>query len=273
MELFETLNKVAITYRGHHNILSAKMQTPYDNRKMNTEYLLSMWNITCTMYKILWCIKGFVYIGTTLSKDTYTARHNGFPPTIIQKLRHKIKHKTKHTTPHTNMNKNKKWATFTYISPHIRKITNLFRNTNVKIVCRCQNTIGNQIKPPKDNDTSPHNKRGIYQLTCNTWKLAYVGQTSCSLKIHFQEHIRYIRSNNPQLAFALHILQNQHEYGHMNNILTLLKPLNSSNMLIPYEQYYIQALYQEGKLIPEQYPGETNPLFQMVINPQPPHTT
>jgi len=44
--------------------------------------------------------------------------------------------------------------------------------------------------------------------------LAYVGQ------IHFQEHIRYIRNNNPQLAFALHILQNQHEYGHMNNIIT-----------------------------------------------------
>ena len=27
------------------------------------------------------------------------------------------------------------------------------------------------------------------------------------------------------------------------------------------------------KLIPEQYPGETNPLFQKAINPQPPHTT
>ena len=35
------------------------------------------------------------------------AQHNGFPPTIIQKLRHQIKHKTKHTAPHTTMNKNK----------------------------------------------------------------------------------------------------------------------------------------------------------------------
>jgi len=32
-------------------------------------------------------------------------------------------------------------------------------------------------------------------------------------------------------------------------------------------------IYREEKLIPEQYPGETNPLFQMAINPQPPHTT
>jgi len=202
----------------------------------------------------------------------HIARHNGFPPTIIQKLRHKIEHKTKHTTTHSNMNKNKKCSTFTYISPQIQKITSLFRNTNVKIAFRCWNTIGNQIKPPKDNDTSAHNKCGIYQLTCNACKLAYVGQTSHSLKIQFQEHIRYIRSNNPQSAFALHILQNQHKYSHMNNIMTLLKPLNSPNMLIPYEQYYIQAFYREGKLIPKQYPGETNPLFQTVINLQPPHS-
>jgi len=30
---------------------------------------------------------------------------------------------------------------------------------------------------------------------------------------------------------------------------------------------------QAGRLIPEQSPGETNPLFQTAINPQPPHPT
>ena len=101
----------------------------------------------------------------------------------------------------------------------------------------------------------------------------YVGQTSRSLNVRFQEHTRYIRNNNPHSAYAQHILQNQHEYGQMNNIMTLLKPLNNPNLLIPYEQYYNLTLYLEDKLIPEQYPGETNPLFQMAINPQPPYTT
>jgi len=123
------------------------------------------------------------------------AQCTGFLPTILQKLRCQIKQKTKHTAPHTNMNKNKKWTTFTFISPHIRKIMNLFRNTNEKIAIRCRNTTGNLIKPPKD-DIPPHNKWGIYQLTCNTYNLPYVGQTSRNLKISFQEHIRYIRSNN-----------------------------------------------------------------------------
>ena len=47
----------------------------------------------------------------------------------------------------------------------------------------------------------------------------------------------------------------------------------SDSLLIPYEQYYIQTLYREGKLIPEQRPGEINPIFQTAINPQPPHST
>ena len=54
--------------------------------------------------------------------------------------------------------------------------------------------------------------------------------------------------------------------------MTLLKLLSNPSMPIPYEQYYIQTLHQEGKLIPEQYPGEPTPLFQTAINPQPPHT-
>ena len=59
----------------------------------------------------------------------------------------------------------------------------------------------------------------------------------------------------------------------MNSTMTLLKPLNNPSLLLPYKQYYIQSLHHEGKLILEQSPGETNPLFQTVINPQPPHST
>jgi len=56
----------------------------------------------------------------------------------------------------------------------------------------------------------------------------------------------------------------------MNSTMTLLKSLNNPNLLLPYEQHYMQTLRHEGKLIPEQNPGETNPLFQTAINLQPP---
>jgi hypothetical protein len=41
-------------------------------------------------------------------------------------------------------------------------------------------------------------------------------------------------------------------------------------MLIPYEQQFIQAYHQNSKLIPEQNNGETNPLFQLIIDRMPP---
>ena len=117
----------------------------------------------------------------------HIAQQNGFPPTVIHKLRYRIEHKTKSTTPRDSNNKN--WATFTYISPQIRKVTNIFRNTNIRIAYKCHNTLANLIKPPRDHRTPPHNKWGIYKLTCNTCNLSYVGQTSRSLNIRSQEHI------------------------------------------------------------------------------------
>jgi len=53
----------------------------------------------------------------------------------------------------------------------------------------------------------------------------------------------------------------------MNKITTLLKPLNNPNMLTPYEQFYNQTLHRGGKLIPEQYPGDPNPFFELAIHP------
>ena len=49
----------------------------------------------------------------------HIAQQNGFLPAMMHKLRHQIEHKTKHTPPQDR--KNKKLATFTYISPQIRK--------------------------------------------------------------------------------------------------------------------------------------------------------
>jgi len=193
----------------------------------------------------------------------HIAQQNGFPPAMIHKLRHQIQHKTKHISP---QDKNKKWPIFTYISPQIRKITNLFRNTNIRITYKWRITIANRIKPPRDQ-TPAHNQWGIYLLTCNTCNLSYVGQTSRSLSIRYKERICYIRTNSPQSAYALHNLQNRHEYGPMDNTMTLLKRTNNRSLLLPYEQYHTQALHHNRKLIPEQSPGDTNPVFQAFIKP------
>jgi len=138
-----------------------------------------------------------------------------------------------------------------------------------------------QLTKPKPH-TQEHNKSGIYALTCNTCKQAYIGQTSRNLKQRYQEHIRYIRNNDTQSAYALHILKNQHEYGPTNDTMTLLKHEQKTRMLIPYEQLFIQTYHRNGLLIPEKlfiqtyhrngllipekHIGDTNPLFQFITH-------
>jgi hypothetical protein len=42
----------------------------------------------------------------------------------------------------------------------------------------------------------------------------------------------------------------------------LLKPVHTTTMLIPYEH----RNHHNGKLIPEQYSGEPNPLLQLAVD-------
>jgi len=96
--------------------------------------------------------------------------------------------------------------------------------------------------------------------------MSYIGQTSRDLTQRYREHFRYIRNNDSQLAYAQHILRNQHEYGTITDIMTLLKPIHKTSLLIPYEQLFIQKYQCNGSLITEQNRGEQNPLFQLAID-------
>jgi hypothetical protein len=77
-------------------------------------------------------------------------------------------------------------------------------------------------------------------LVYNLWCKTYIGQTKHSLKLQYQEHNQYIKNNNPQSAYAKHILNNKYEYGSMHNTMELFKQINKIKFLIPYEQLYIQ---------------------------------
>jgi hypothetical protein len=73
------------------------------------------------------------------------AHNNNYPAKCITKLKTQMQNKT--PTTNTNDNISKKWATFTYHSPKIRKITNLFKQTNVNIAFRsANNTTTHEIK-------------------------------------------------------------------------------------------------------------------------------
>jgi hypothetical protein len=83
----------------------------------------------------------------------------------------------------------------------------------------------------------------------------------------YQEHIRYIKQNDHQSTYSLHILKNNHEYGPINSTITLLKQITKASLLIPYENFHIQSHSYHKELILGQNTGENNPMYQLIFDP------
>jgi hypothetical protein len=85
--------------------------------------------------------------------------NNKFPLHFIEQLKTQIQHKTHKDK--TN-NRNKKLTTFTYHSPKVRKVTNLFKQTDIKTAFKSKNKIQQQTRPGNHETTPGQNKSGIY---------------------------------------------------------------------------------------------------------------
>jgi hypothetical protein len=92
---------------------------------------------------------------------------------------------------------------------------------------------------------------------------SYVGQSDRSIAVRYTEHIRYIRTNTPTSAYALHILNQYHDYGPPDDKLHLLKPCAKGNFMNCWESFYTQKLHHLNILIYEQQPQEPNPLYAL----------
>jgi len=158
---------------------------------------------------------------------------------------------------------NKKWVTFSFHSPSIYKITNLFKRTNLKIAFRPTNTIYQQLS----NKTKDPNPTGIYQLKCITCNCAYVGHSGRPITTRHREHLRYIGNNSPTSAYAMHILDNRHEFGPAGEMLKLLKPCSKGSRKNCWESLFIHLHHRHDILIAEQQANDTNPLFELVSVP------
>jgi hypothetical protein len=111
------------------------------------------------------------------------ARNNNFPNRLITNLK-QIEPNTKQQQPEKKENTNKKWATFTYYNSTVRKITNLFKHTDIRISLKNNNTISQifRTKQKKKNKNPEYNMSEIYKLTCKTCQHTHIGQTSWNLK-------------------------------------------------------------------------------------------
>jgi hypothetical protein len=184
---------------------------------------------------------------------------------LIQQLKQNIAIKDDHITQ--NNQQTQKWVSFKFHSPLIRKITNIFKNTNIRIAFQATNTLWQILNIKKS--TNIHSSSGIYSLKCSTCNRVYVGQTGRVIRTRFKEHHCYVRTNNPKLAFATHILNNNHQYDSIEETLQLIAPCNKGNRTNHLENLYIQQYHSMGLLMEEQNTFEYNSLFVLIQNHAP----
>ena len=53
--------------------------------------------------------------------------------------------------------------------------------------------------------------------------------------------MRYIKTNNPISAYALHVVGNRHEYGSPEHTIQLLKACSKRNVMNCRESFYMQV--------------------------------
>jgi DNA mismatch repair ATPase MutS len=91
------------------------------------------------------------------------ANNNKFPPQLITEMKAQMQ---QNTLTITTKEENRNCATFTYHSSQIRKITNLFKHTDIKIAFRSTNTVQQLTKPKKQKSNKEHNKCGVPSQRC-----------------------------------------------------------------------------------------------------------
>jgi hypothetical protein len=88
-----------------------------------------------------------------------------------------------------------------------------------------------------------YDKSGIYKLTC---------QTGRNLHIRFKEHIRNIRFNKEESAYAQHILNRGHQYGPIEQVMEIVEQAQKGGLMNIKENYYIYKYERRKELIKEQ---------------------
>jgi hypothetical protein len=85
------------------------------------------------------------------------------------------------TSKHNAVNKRnilptdtRKWATLTYVGKERRVIAKLFRNSNIRIAYKTNNTLQKHLQL-KHTFPDKYNQCGIYEIKCNSCPKKYVG--------------------------------------------------------------------------------------------------
>jgi hypothetical protein len=104
----------------------------------------------------------------------------------------------------------------------------------------------------KKHNKDPYARCGVYRLVCQDCRGSYVGQTGCTFTNRYNEHVKYIRSNNDITDYSPHILNTGHAFGKLQDTLkNNLKLQRKDPHLKTLEKFHIYKENKTGQLLNE----------------------
>ena len=106
-----------------------------------------------------------------------------------------------------------KWASFTCVGKETSYITNVFRQTDLKIAFHTKNTIGKLLTHKNSLDRQTYIRyleHTNFGADCNK---AYVGQTGRRFSTRYKERKTAFCNNNQAYSFAKHLSDAAHSFG------------------------------------------------------------
>jgi len=198
----------------------------------------------------------------------HTLQNNGYSTTLLKPPSTTRPTSTKQSTNHKT---DKKWARYTYVGPETRCITNLFRNSTLNIAFSTHNTLQKLLSNHPPTTTNQFNKSGIYQLTCPDCSKVYVGQTGRSFSTRYKEHFRDYTNLDPKSKFTEHLIQSQHSFGPINNVMKPLHFTSKGRHMNTIERYHIYKETYKNNQLNDRHTVQPNAIFETLlrIHPRP----
>ena len=141
----------------------------------------------------------------------------------------------KQVTPCTTQ----KWASFTYVGMENSYITNIFKQTELKIAFRTTYTLGNLLTH-RDHAPVKFSLSGLYKLICPDCHKTYVGQTGRRFSTRYKEQDTFPQ-NSSTSSFAKHLIEEAHSFGPVNNIMQIVHCHRKGTHLNTIERFHIHT--------------------------------
>jgi len=157
-----------------------------------------------------------------------------------------------------------KWAPFTYVGKETTFITNVFKETDIKVTLRANNTL-QKLLMPKSQTRDKYNRSGVFKLTCPDCNKAYVGQTGRSFIQRYKEHRSAFRSNKNTSNYAKHALEHSHKFSPIQESMQILQYQDKGAYLNTIEKYYIYKEFSTNNHLNDEANITPNKIFDAVL--------